>query len=130
VVRAETYFLQLMGTPPDIVFGAFDGTTLVGKAGFMVEKGLKERHKGFMCGVYVAPSWRGRGIAERLVQAILEHAERHVLVLRSAVTASNANAARLYHKLGFETYGVGPLALRVGGRYVDDELIAIRFGGS
>jgi ribosomal protein S18 acetylase RimI-like enzyme len=129
LARPDDYFLALMGAAPDIVLGAFDGAALVGKAGFQIEKGLKSRHKGFMWGVYVAPAWRGRGVGANLVRGILDHARRHVEILRSAVTATNANAAELYHRLGFETYGVEPLALRVAGRSLDEELIAIRFDG-
>ena len=125
--RPDAFFLQLIGTPPDVVFGAFAGGALVGIAGFIVEKGAKIRHKGFMWGVYVTPGSRRRGIGEALVRRVVDHARRHVEILRSGVVATNAHAADLYRRLGFETYGTEARALRVGARYYDEELIALRF---
>ena len=42
------------------VVGAFVGDRLVGTAGFFRHKGLKERHKGHIWGVYVAREARGK----------------------------------------------------------------------
>jgi ribosomal protein S18 acetylase RimI-like enzyme len=125
--RADDDFLPLIGTDPNVTFGAFEGDELVGKAGFVVEKGLKNRHKGFMWGVFVRASHRGRGIGEALIRRVLDHARDEVEVLRSAVVATNADAARLYRRLGFQTYGVEPRALKVDGRYFDEELIVMVF---
>src|SRR5690349_16987339 len=44
------------------ISGAFDDGKLVGMVGFFREKGLKERHKGNIWGVYVTPSWREQGL--------------------------------------------------------------------
>jgi len=40
--------------------GAFDGAGLIGSAGFAREPRPKTRHKAFIWGVCVIPSYRGR----------------------------------------------------------------------
>jgi ribosomal protein S18 acetylase RimI-like enzyme len=128
LTRPDSFFLQsLIGTFPNRTFGAFDGDTLVGMAGFVVFAGLKQRHKGDMWGVYVVPEMRRQGLAERLVRAVVEHAREHVEILLSGVVTANANASNLYKRLGFKTYGVERRGMKVDGRYYDEELIALEF---
>ena len=52
---------RLAPTSGRIVFGAFDGDALVGMAVLGREDGTKVQHKGFIRGMYVAPTHRGRG---------------------------------------------------------------------
>jgi ribosomal protein S18 acetylase RimI-like enzyme len=111
----------------DVLFGAYVDGLLSGCAGFMVETGSKERHKGFMWGVYAGPRLRGLGAGEALVVAVIEHAPRHVDLLRCVVSAANERAKGLYHRLGFRTYGLEPRALRVDGVDYDDELLVMSF---
>lgn len=49
--------------------------------------------------------------------------------VRLAVVASNTAAVRLYARLGFRRYGLEPRALRVGDRYHDELLMALRLRG-
>ena len=46
----------------NFTLGTFEGDRLVGMATFVRDAGLKERHKGRIYGVYVAPEQRGRGV--------------------------------------------------------------------
>lgn len=76
-------------------------------------------------GLAVAPDARRRGVASALLGA----AEQHVrtqgarkLCLR--VLSTNGMALRLYERLGFEREGVLRAEFRIGGRYVDDVLMA------
>jgi len=48
------------------IFGAFDGQDLVGTVGLHRERGLKLAHKAVIWGVYVAPSFRQRGVGRLL----------------------------------------------------------------
>jgi len=111
----------------DVLFGAYLDGVLSGCAGFRVERGSKERHKGFMWGVYVGPSLRGMGAGEALVASVIEHASRHVDLLRCVVSAANARARELYLRLGFRIYGLEPRSLRVDGVDHDDELLVFEF---
>lgn len=107
-------------------FGAFAAGQPVGMAGFVAEAGEKRRHKGMLWGVYVRPAWRGRGIAGRLVDRVVAHAQGRVELLHLSVVAGNASARRLYEARGFAAYGLEERALRLDGRYVD-ELLMVRF---
>lgn len=112
------------------VFGAFDGTHLVGVAGFAIPARAKKRHKGLLWGVYVREGARGRGLGRALVQAVIEHARAHVVQLHATVVTTNEPALRLYRSLGFSTYGLEPRGLACAGQYFDQELMVLMLDGA
>ena len=111
----------------DILFGAYADGELGGCAGFFRDTSVKGRHKGTMWGVYLRPALRGRGIAERLIDAVIDHARSRVEILKCVVNPETPAARALYLGRGFQTYGLEPRALRVGARDYDDELLALIF---
>jgi len=110
------------------VFGAFVDERVVGMAGFMRESSQKERHKGFLWGMYVEPAARRYRIGAALVQAVLDHAAGEVEQVRLAVSHGNAAAIGLYERLGFMAYGHEPRSLKGPDGYSDDVLM-VRFLG-
>ena len=124
---AETVAARIPAGGEDVLFGVFAEGALSGCAGFFREIGLKARHKGVMWGVYLRPALRGRGVGEALVDRIVEHARRHVEILKCSVHPDNRGARNLYLSRGFETYGREPRALRTGGQDHDEELLALIF---
>jgi ribosomal protein S18 acetylase RimI-like enzyme len=105
------------------VVGAFIGARLVGTAGFFRSKGLKERHKGHIWGVYVTGDARGKRAGRNMLRMLLERAtaiEGIEQIMLSVATAQQA-AVCLYRSLGFESYGCERRALKIGERYVDEE---------
>jgi RimJ/RimL family protein N-acetyltransferase len=118
----ETFRARLSARP-NAVFGAFADQALVGMAGFAVYDSMKARHKGLLWGVYVKPEWRRNATGKRLVQAVIDHAARHVIMIEAAVGLGNDTARRTYHGLGFKPYGIERKALRVGDRFYDEELL-------
>ena len=55
---------------------------------------------------YIAPPWRAQGHGSRLVRGLLEGSSlwpRRPVALELEVSPSNADALRLYHRLGFAT---------------------------
>lgn len=107
------------------VFAAFDGGAMVGMAGFHAQSGPKRRHRGLLWGVFVEADQRGRGLARRLVEAVIAHACQHALVLEAGVTAGNHAAAVLYESLGFRQTGTQPRALFVDGAFYDQILLTL-----
>jgi len=108
------------------VFGGWiDSSPLLGVAGFYVPGTAKQRHKGILWGMYVRPDARGTGLAASLLQRVIEQARPLVEGIRLTVMASNAAAHRLYSAAGFEPYGLERRALKVGGDYYDDVLMAL-----
>lgn len=103
--------------PHDGVLGAFDGETLVGTVGLVVDMRAKTRHRGHVVGMYVVPERARRGVGRALVDAQVERA-RAIPGLDSlalTVTAGNDGARRLYEGAGFAVVGRDPGAVRVGG---------------
>lgn len=109
------------------VFGAetADGE-LVGLNAFFRNDGLKERHRGWMVQVYVAPDHRGTGLSKALCEHLIEYARRHVLQVHLGVWAENVPAIKLYERLGFSVYGTEPRYLFVNGRFIDEHMM-VRF---
>ncbi len=121
---------RLSSTLDAVVMGALDGGQLIGTAGFARESRPKTRHKGFVWGVYVRASHRGRGIGRALMEAVLEHA-RGCAGLRQidiTVAVTQDAAVHLYRSLGFETFGRERDALKVGDAYVDEDWMVLRLG--
>ena len=121
------FIARITPAPPSLVFGAFAHAELVGMAGFLAGNSEKSRHKGTLWGVYLAPGWRGRGVAQALVEAVIAHAARHVLVLQTRAVTANSVALRLYDRLGFKPYGIESKALHLDGAFIDEALLALDF---
>jgi ribosomal protein S18 acetylase RimI-like enzyme len=113
--------------PNVVVFGAFDGATLLGIAGLRREALVKVAHKATLWGVFVAPGCRREGVARQLLDRALTHARAWgVLQLQLAVNTENERARALYGSLGFQSFGLEARALRVGNRFYDEEHMALR----
>lgn len=121
----ERFRAFLPAEGPNATFGAFAGDLLVGIAGFVAQPKHKERHKGFLWGVFVRPQFRSRGIGEHLVRRVIMHAAEHVLLLQTSVVISNDAAREIYYRLGFVPYGTERKALCIDGTYYDEELLVL-----
>jgi ribosomal protein S18 acetylase RimI-like enzyme len=110
---------------PGAMFGAFAGDRLIGITGLMVEPRVKRRHNGFIYTVYVAQSFRGRGVAAALVEAaIMAAREAELCFVWLSVSVGN-DARRTYERLGFRTFGIERRSLLVDGVFVDTELMQL-----
>ncbi|MBK3822638.1 MULTISPECIES: GNAT family N-acetyltransferase [Paraburkholderia] len=114
---------RVRSTPTQAVFGAFEGEVLVGITGVRREPLCQVNHKATIWGVFVNPSYRGRGIAQTLLSAATVHAteEWDTIQLMLCVNAENLPAKRLYASHGFQTFGLEPRAMKVGDRFYDEE---------
>lgn len=101
------------------VVGAFMGDELVGSCAMFRQKPAKMRHQGLIWGVFVNKQARGKGVARKLLEALLDHASTmpNLRQLTLAVTASNESAYALYASLGFTTFGIEPDSLCINDQY-------------
>jgi ribosomal protein S18 acetylase RimI-like enzyme len=106
------------------VHGAFRAAKLIGIAALVIQQSTKMAHKGALVGMYVRPQARRLGVGRRLVEAIIDTARRHVELVQLTVVTGNEAALRLYAGLGFVQYGLEKKALKQGGRYYDEILMA------
>jgi RimJ/RimL family protein N-acetyltransferase len=118
----------------ECVVGAFahDGTAyaLAGVAGLAFEAREKVRHKATLFGMVVAPSQRGQGIGQALVNAALAEARCRPGVQRVLLTVTEGNRAAeaLYARCGFVAFGVELQAVAVPGGYVNKVHMACDLG--
>jgi ribosomal protein S18 acetylase RimI-like enzyme len=129
VARGKAAMLQRMGVDPgDDVFslGAFEDV-LIGTVGFRRDEGPKERHKGYVFGMYVVPERRGQGAGKALMLGLIARVRRlgGLEQLHLGVVTTNQSAVRLYLSLGFEIYGTAPQALKQNGRKWDEHLMVL-----
>lgn len=98
------------------MWGAFVEGTLAGVVGMTRETRLKNRHKATLVAMYVAPEYGGQGLGLALVQTVIQAAKAaKVELLVLTVTDTNRQAAALYARAGFASFGVEPDAIRVNG---------------
>ena len=131
VVRPAVELVRRLSQKPGAMFGAFVAgagglASLVGTAGCYVENGIKTAHKLQLVGMYVRPDFRQRGIGGRLVERVLRHAREigGIAVVQLGVACDNHPARALYERLGFKVYGIERKALKIDGRFLDEELRA------
>jgi ribosomal protein S18 acetylase RimI-like enzyme len=107
---------RLSPTSDTVMWGAFVEGTLAGVVGMTRETRLKNRHKATLVAMYVAPEYGGQGLGLALVQTVIQAAKAaKVELLILTVTDTNRQAAALYARAGFASFGVEPDAIRVNG---------------
>ena len=77
-------------------------------------------------GVSIRRDWRGKGVGTAMLEVLLEWAETppHIEKVELSVFSSNADAIRLYRRLGFLEEGRRAKAIRLApGEYVDEVLM-------
>lgn len=114
------------------LFAAFtvDGV-LIAQAGVYGESG-KRGHIANIISVYTHPDHRGHGLASRLVQVCVDHLKtfQEITSIRISVNASNAAAIHTYQKIGFETWGEEPDAIRTADGSCHNELHMVLTSGA
>jgi len=107
----------------NFVLGAFAQGQLIGTIGFARRQNLKDRHKGRIWGVYVTEGHRGKGIARKLLAALLLRAKSQPGLEQVMLTVGHKQLAakKLYSSAGFKVFGHEHHALKVGEVYVDED---------
>ena len=85
------------------------------------------QHTAVIWGMHVAAEHQEKGYGRALLIAALDRAREvpGLALVRLSVESTNEPARTLYASLGFDTYGVERRALLVGGKYYDEELMAL-----
>jgi ribosomal protein S18 acetylase RimI-like enzyme len=121
-VNPASWFADRLSS--SFVLGAFHAAELIGIATLIIQAGDKRAHKGSLVGMYVRSNARRAGVGRRLVEAVIDLAREHVELIQLSVVKENEAARRLYAGVGFLDYGIELHALKQGGRYYDEFLMA------
>lgn len=100
---------------------------LVGTASLAVGATPKDKHRGVVWGVYVAPEARGMGVGRLLLKDLINRASETsgLRNIHLSVVSSNQSAFRLYESLGFTEYGFDVDALYVNGEFLSEALMSM-----
>jgi ribosomal protein S18 acetylase RimI-like enzyme len=122
---ADAAFFGERTAPADVLV-AEAGGVIAGYAALGRSLPLPSRsHVLEIRGLAVHPARQQRGVGRRLVEACLEQARsRGARKLSLRVLGNNVAARRLYESCGFTVEGVLREEFFLGGRYVDDVLMA------
>lgn len=122
VAAVRDMLTERQALPYNLTLGAFEGDKLVGTVSLNHRGRKKTGHQAQIWGVMVHPAWRGRGIAQALMQEIVQFARRipRVEQVELSVATENAAAIRLYQSFGFQTWGEEKKALKLDDQYVDE----------
>lgn len=111
----------------DFVVGAFENDIMIGVAGLSRFSGVKVAHKGLLWGMYVRAEYRSSGVADRLMSAIMDHAEGLIETITLTVIADNLRAVRFYERWGFAIYGTEPASVKLpNGDHLDEAFMVKR----
>ena len=108
-------------------FGAFWGERLVGIVRLSRYEAPNEKHRAYLGGLFVLPSFRRCGCGRALVQAALSRAANLPSIRRVnlSVVAHQEAAIRLYQSLGFRHYGTEQEAFSRAARFYDEHLMTL-----
>lgn len=104
-------------------FGGYVDGTLAGMVVFWKQESKKLAHTGDLASMYVRAEYRGIGLADALIEAVIDHAIGLVEQIKLGVNAENPGAIALYERHGFRTVGRIPRAFRVDGKTYDEILM-------
>lgn len=81
---------------------------LIGMAWALIDQGACVQHRATIVGMYVAPAFRGRGIAKKLLHDLLEklNADPRIVHISLTVNTEAQPAINLYESLGFKIIGL------------------------
>lgn len=107
------------------VFAVYHQNIIIGLATLTQELGAKFSHKVYLSSVFVEPEFQQKGVASRLLKAVIEYGQKHVEQILLTVASDNEPAIHLYKKLGFQIYGLEQKALKDGSEYIDEVLMKL-----
>ncbi len=120
-LQSDEWWVNRIADPAGLsfVWGASTEAGLVGTVSVEFSARTKTRHKGLVVAMFVREECRGQGVAHKLMHAALDHGlgRDGLRLLQLEVTQGNTAAERLYESLGFQVYGVEPMAVLTPGGY-------------
>lgn len=109
--------------------GAYYENALAGIVSFSRDGNDREklRHKGILYRMYVSNNFRGKGIAKKLIEEVINRVKKikDIEQINLTVISNNEKAKKLYEKFGFETFGSEKNAIKWKGKYFTEDQMAL-----
>jgi ribosomal protein S18 acetylase RimI-like enzyme len=118
---------ELLRSGPEEVFSvcAIRESMVIGVCTGVRMKWAGSRHRIEMVQVVVHESFRGQGIARRMIQTIAGHfSTLGVEIVQISAEESNAQAIRAYERIGFKRFGTLHNGLKHDDKYSDETMMA------
>jgi len=132
--ESDEWWMRRVADPTGLTlsFGAFYADAMVGTVAIEFSAKPKTQHKALIIGMYVLVPHRGLGLARRLLEAAIERCRSlgTVSVIQLEVTHGNEAAAALYRSLGFQQFGLEPMAVLTPGGYRAKEHMWLQIAGA
>lgn len=111
----------------NFTLGAFNNGELIGVVTLLQETSLNLRHKANILAMYVNPNMRGLGVGKELLSEAINKAKTIETIekLNLTVVTTNEKAKKLYMKLGFKVFGMEEKALKISGKYYNEEYLSL-----
>ncbi|WP_232311222.1 GNAT family N-acetyltransferase [Robertmurraya korlensis] len=108
-------------------FGAFEKDKLVGVVTLVIEMKRKLMHRSDIFAMYVTPEVRRLGVGKQLMEAAIAQAKEldEVEQVYLTVSTNNTAAKKLYESVGFEIIGSDPRSMKIGNKYIGEEMMAL-----
>ncbi len=106
-----------------MTFGGYVDESLAGMVVFVRPQRSKIGHTGMLAAMYVRAAYRGSGLADALIEAVIDHAIGEAEQIELAVNVENTRAIALYQRHGFVPFGRKPRSIHVGCKYYDEILM-------
>jgi len=103
-----------------MLFAQIEGK-LVGMSGAIFYQGSCVEHRATIVSVYVAPEYRGQGIAKRIMQSLMDYLQKTPKIVHVQLTVNTTNLAaiKLYQELGFNKIGILEKFGKVNNEFID-----------
>ena len=108
-------------------FGAFHDKQLIGIVRVSRYCAANEKHRAYLAGLYVLPSFRRNGCGKSLVKRALSWAANVQSIRRINLTVVTEQEAAicLYQSFGFRIYGTEQETFSRAGRFYDEHLMTL-----
>lgn len=110
--------------------GAYANNLLAGVVSFERDGSNREklRHKGILFRMYVSKEFRGKGIATKLIEELINRVKimDGIEQINLTVIISKTNAKTLYEKIGFTTFSSELNAIKWKEKYFTEDQMVLR----
>lgn len=109
-----------------VTFAAFDSEEPVASFGYYMDDRTAVYHIATIIAVYIRAQYRGSGLADDLMNAVIGDLPERILQVHLYCAAENSRGVAFYQRHGFEICGTIPRAVLVDGVGSDEHVMVRR----